>query len=205
MLRRAWDFRGARIRRRRCAGAEAVARIGWPRVQRTPGSAVGAAGRGMGDSISAVSARSTPPTAPRPAERDGAASGIVNLGGDLRVLGPGRTAARGRSASSIRAHPERTIASIRLARGALRPAATTSGSSKSTANAIPHPEPGHRLAVQGWQSISVVAPLCVAAGAMSTIALLHEDAAAVFWPCRSQQVAWLGVDRDGRVRRGLPV
>ena len=101
--------------------------------------------------------------------------------------------------------PGRTIASIRLARGAL----ATSGDYERFFEVdgkrychILNPATG--WPVQGWQSISVVAPLCVAAGAMSTIAMLHEDAAPAF--LAGQQVAWLGVDRNGDViRHGLPV
>jgi len=137
-------------------------------------------------------------------ERDGAASGIVNLGGDLRVLGPRPDGSAWSIGIQHPRAPGSTIASIRLARGAL----ATSGDYERFFEVdgkrychILNPATG--WPVQGWQSISVVAPLCVAAGAMSTIALLHEDAAPAF--LAGQQVAWLAVDRDGDViRHGLP-
>ena len=51
------------------------------------------------------------------------------------------------------------------------------------------------LPVRHWQSISVVAPLCVVAGSCSTIAMLLEAEAKAFLD--SQVVAYLGVAQDG--------
>ena len=201
VLRRVWDFRAVRTPASAALAAE-VARIGWQRVLRSPGKfALPEAGMeldfgGFGKEYAADRATAL-------LERDGVTSGIVNLGGDLRVLGPRPDG----SAWSIGIqHPratERTIASIQLARGAL----ATSGDYERFFELdgkrychILNPKSG--WPVQGWQSISVVAPLCVAAGAVSTIAMLQEDAAPAF--LAMQQVAWLGVDRTGTVvRRGL--
>ena len=101
-------------------------------------------------------------------------------------------------------HPratERTIASIQLARGAL----ATSGDYERFFELdgkrychILNPETG--WPVQGWQSISVVAPLCVAAGAVSTIAMLQRTPPRHFWPCSKWRGS--GVDRTGTVVRG---
>jgi len=51
--------------------------------------------------------------------------------------------------------------------------------------------------VQYWQSVSVVAPVCSAAGAITTIAMLKQGDAAEF--LQAQGVAWLGVDAQGVV------
>ena len=201
VLRRVWDFRAACVPTAD-AVAQAVARIGWSRVQRTA-EAVALPDAGMELDFGGFGKEYAADRAAALLERDGATSGIVNLGGDLRVLGPRPDGSAWSIGIQHPRAPEHTIASIRLARGAL----ATSGDYERFFQLdgkrychILNPTTG--WPVQGWQSISVVAPLCVAAGAMSTIALLHEDAAAVF--LSDQQVAWLGVDRDGNVlRRGV--
>ena len=52
--------------------------------------------------------------------------------------------------------------------------------------------------VQGWQSVSVAAPLCVVAGSGATVGMLLGDAAPAWLD--AQRVDWLGVDAAGRVR-----
>ncbi|MCU0939501.1 MAG: FAD:protein FMN transferase, partial [Burkholderiaceae bacterium] len=53
---------------------------------------------------------------------------------------------------------------------------------------------------QHWQSVSVVAPVCVAAGACATVAMLMpRDEALAF--LREQGVAFLAVDAAGEVWR----
>lgn len=203
VLRRAWDFRAGRVP----DGAEVKALlplIGWPRVV-FDGHRVALPQAGMEIDFGGFGKEYAADRAAALLERDGAASGIVNLGGDLRVLGPRPDGSAWSIGIQHPRAPERAIASIRLARGAL----ATSGDYERFFEVdgrrychILNPATG--WPVQGWQSISVVAPLCVAAGAMSTIALLHEDAAPAF--LAGQQVAWLGVDRNGDViRHGLPV
>ncbi len=201
VLRRVWDFRAARLPATEAIRA-AIAQIGWPRVQRTPG-AVALPDAGMELDFGGFGKEYAADRAAALLERDGVVSGIVNLGGDLRVLGPRPDG----SAWSIGIqHPRaagHSIASVQLARGAL----ATSGDYERCFEVdgkrychLLNPTTG--WSVQGWQSISVVAPLCVAAGAVSSIAMLHEDAAPAF--LAAQQVAWLGVDAAGAVvRRGL--
>jgi thiamine biosynthesis lipoprotein len=56
--------------------------------------------------------------------------------------------------------------------------------------------------VASWQSVSVMAPACLAAGALTTIAMLKGDTALTFLD--QQQVDYLAVDALGRVHRGGP-
>jgi thiamine biosynthesis lipoprotein len=49
--------------------------------------------------------------------------------------------------------------------------------------------------VRAWRSISVVAPLCVVAGSLATIAMLMEGEADAFMA--SQSAHWFGIDADG--------
>jgi len=56
--------------------------------------------------------------------------------------------------------------------------------------------------VSHWQSVSVVAPACLAAGALCTVAMLLEAEAVPF--LRTQGVAALLVDAQGQVVRLAP-
>jgi thiamine biosynthesis lipoprotein len=55
------------------------------------------------------------------------------------------------------------------------------------------------MPVTHWQSVSVVAPLCVMAGSCSTIAMLLQADAPAFLD--AQGVQWLAVRADGTVVR----
>jgi len=130
----------------------------------------------------------------------GVTSGVVNFGGDLRVLGPQPD---GQAWSVGISHPRRAgalVASIQLAQGAL----ATSGDSERFFELdgrrychILNPRTGWPVA--RWQSVSVIAPVCLAAGALTTIAMLMEDQAPEF--LREQGVGFLTVDRDGSIQQ----
>ena len=53
--------------------------------------------------------------------------------------------------------------------------------------------------VQRWQSVSALAPACLGAGALTTVAMLMQDRALEF--LAAQEAAYLAVDRDGSVHR----
>ncbi len=133
-------------------------------------------------------------------QEHGVRHALVNLGGDVRALGtqgdgmPWRVGIR---------HPRQdhvAIAGFDLADGAL----ATSGDYERFF------ELGGRrychildattgMPVTHWQSVSVVAPLCVMAGSCSTIAMLMQADAPAFLD--AQGVQWLGVRADGTVVR----
>ncbi|UXH80326.1 FAD:protein FMN transferase [Roseateles amylovorans] len=122
--------------------------------------------------------------------------GYVNLGGDIRVLGPQPD---GSAWSLGIAHPRRpgTLACrIGLTGGSL----ATSGDYERFMEVegqrychILNPMTG--WPVNHWQSMSVIAPSCLAAGVMSTVAMLMGDRAAAF--LSEQGVSWIGIDASG--------
>ena len=131
----------------------------------------------------------------------GIAHGFVNLGGDVRVVGPQPDGAPWRI--GIR-HPARRARRRRDRRHRARtkarspPAATTSAISTSMASATATcwmPRTGRP--VRHWQSVSVVAPMCIVAGSCATIAMLLEGGAASFLD--AQRVGYLAIARDGTV------
>ena len=131
---------------------------------------------------------------------EGARHGLVNLGGDIRVIGPQADGSPWLMGIRHPRHVDAVIASIPISAGAL----ATSGDYErffvddgQRFCHILNPKTG--WPAQHWQSISVIAPVCVAAGAMSTTAMLKGPDAIAF--LEAQGVSYLAVDADGRVRR----
>ena len=199
VLRRVWDFKrdpptvpdAAEL-------AAAVAHIGWAGVEwnaksvRLPRAGMELDFGGIGKEYAADR------VATILMER-GLRHGLVNLGGDIRAIGPQADGAPWRV--GIR-HPRResaAVAGFDLAAGAL----ATSGDYERYFDIggqrychIMNPRTG--MPVTYWQSISVVSPLCVVAGSCATIAMLLESGAATFLD--AQGVQWLGVAADGSLR-----
>ena len=122
--------------------------------------------------------------------------GLVNLAGDVRVLGPQADGAPWRIGIVHPRRPGVTIAGLDLATGAV----ATSGDYERFFELdgrrychILNPRSG--MPVAHWQSVSVIAPLCVVAGSCATIAMLKERDGREFLD--AQQVEWLGVAPDG--------
>ena len=125
--------------------------------------------------------------------------GLVNLAGDVRVLGPQPDGTPWRIGITHPRRPGATIAGLDLTAGAV----ATSGDYERYFELdgvrychILDPRSG--MPVRHWQSVSVIAPLCVVAGSCSTIAMLLEAGARDFLD--AQQVQWLGVALDGSLQ-----
>ncbi len=167
VLRRAWDFKARRVP----AHSEVDALrplVGWSQVQwqrpwlRLPQRGMELDFGGLGKEYAADRAAGV-------LLEMGARSGFVNLGGDVRGVGP----ADGGAAWSIAIqHPRdatQVIGALALTTGAV----ATSGDYERFFEAagqrychILNPHTGWPTVY--WQSVSVAAPLCVVAGACST-------------------------------------
>ncbi len=200
VLRRAWDFRAGRL-----PGAAEVAAllplIGWTQVRRR-GRQVELLQPGMELDFGGFGKEYAADRAAAVLREAGVAGGTVNLGGDLRVLGPRADGDPWRL--GIR-HPRDAAAllgEVELAAGAL----ATSGDYERFIEVD-----GRRYAhvldartgwpVAHWRSVSVVAPSCAAAGAVCTLAMLAGAAAPSL--LEAQGVPWLAMDAAGQVHGTL--
>lgn len=199
VLRRAWDFKVQRPPEQATI-AELLPLVGWQYVRWDhPWFSLTKLGMeidfgGFGKEYAADRAAAVLAAA-------GAEHALVNLGGDVRVTGPQANGAH-RHGSPWRIgiqHPrtnDQLIASIEIAQGAL----ATSGDyerfliheGKRYSHLL---DPHTGWPVQGAQSVSIKAPLCVFAGAMASCALLLGDAGLEF--LRAQNVEFLWVDQQG--------
>lgn len=201
VLRRAWDFKAQRVPEQRDIDA-LLPLIGWSQVEwdadeeggtlRLPRAGMQIDFGGIGKEYAADRAGAALLDA-------GAAHGLVNLGGDVRVIGPAPDDTPWRIAiQHPRAAPGTTLAHMNVQAGAV----ATSGDYERYFE-IDGRRYCHLLdarsgwPVDAWQSVSVVAPLAVAAGGCASIAmLLPADDALGFLD--AQGLRYLAIDASGQ-------
>ncbi|TFW04901.1 FAD:protein FMN transferase [Oxalobacteraceae bacterium OM1] len=202
VLRRAWDFRSAR-RPDPDTLPPLLDLIGWQSIEwdrraiahriRLPRAGMEIDFGGFGKEYAVDRAAAILATR-------GVRSGFVNLGGDMRVIGPQPD---GRPWLIGIQHPRdatTTIASIPVAAGAL----ATSGDyerffevdGKRYCHIL---DPASGEPVQFWRAVSVLAPLAVVAGGYSTIAMLLGERGLDFLDASG--LAFLAIDRRGIMHR----
>jgi FAD:protein FMN transferase len=129
----------------------------------------------------------------------GIAHGLVNLGGDVRAIGtqPGGAPWR----VGIR-HPRedgKAVAYVDLADGAVATSGDYERFFELDGRRYCHIlDPRTGMPVAHWQSVSVVAPLCIVAGSCSTIAMLMEAYGEAF--LEEQGLSYIAVAPDGTLR-----
>jgi len=196
VLRRAWDFKRVPPRIPDAAAlAAAIALIGWERVAWNERS-VRLPHAGMEIDFGGIGKEYAADRAAIVCVEHGVRHALVNLGGDVRATGPQPDGKPWRV--GIR-HPRTegaAIATVMLDGGAV----ATSGDYERYFEIdgkrhchILDPLSGRPVAY--WQSVSVVAPLCVVAGSCATIAMLLEREAEPF--LRKQGLRYVAVDADG--------
>ena len=122
----------------------------------------------------------------------------MDLAEDVRALGPQESGAPWRVGITHPRHEGKVIAYVEIASGAI----ATSGDyeryflidGKRYCHIL---DPRTGMPVTAWQSISVVAPLCVVAGSCATIGMLLGNKSLTF--LRRQQVEFVAIAADGSI------
>lgn len=196
VLRRAWDFRQRRLpppaKLRDC-----LALVGWDKVHwdghelylPLPGMELDFGGFGKEYAVDRVSAVLI---------GLGLRHGFVNLGGDIRVLGPKADGSPWLFGIQDPRQPDKVMAEVPLSAGALATSGDYERYFELDGRRYCHVlDPRTGQPVVHWRSVSVVAPLCSAAGAASTLAMLKQ---AQGLPELDQQgLPYLAVDASGHV------
>ncbi|HLS54463.1 MAG TPA: FAD:protein FMN transferase [Zeimonas sp.] len=196
VLRRAWDFRRARLPS--VADVDAArALVGWQHVERD-GRHVRLSRAGMEIDFGGFGKEYAADRAATLLIDAGCRHGFVNLGGDLRAFGPQPDGSAWRFGIQHPRQADATVASLDVVHGGL----ATSGDYERYFELdgvrychILDPRTG--WPVRYWQSITVLAPLAIAAGSLSTIAMLKQAAAGDF--LARSGAAWLAVGPRGEV------
>ncbi|WP_374583659.1 FAD:protein FMN transferase [Pseudoduganella sp.] len=196
VLRRAWDFRTPRVPSR-AQLAPLLALVGWQRVERRAG-AVRLPLAGMEIDFGGFGKEYAADRAAALLLAGGVRHGYVNLGGDMRVLGPQADGSPWRIGIQDPRDAARTIAAIDVAQGALATSGDYERFFELDGRRYCHIlDPRSGMPVTHWRSVSVLAPLAVAAGSASTIAMLLGGDAPGFLD--GSGFAWLAQDGSGRV------
>jgi thiamine biosynthesis lipoprotein len=199
VLRRVWNFGAASPRLPGDAALEAaLALVGWidvewsERTVRLPRAGMEIDFGGIGKEYAADRAAAI-------LEGRGIVHALINLGGDVRALGPQPAGTPWRIGIRHPRRPGAAVAAVELDAGAV----ATSGDYERYLEVdgrrychILNPRTGMPAAY--WQSVSVVAPLCVVAGSCATIAMLREATAEAF--LQAQGYRFVVVAPDGSVR-----
>ena len=208
VLRRAWDFqRGYRPSADELAALRPL--IGWSRVVRAPaeaadgearGQRVGLPLAGMELDFGGIGKEYAVDRAAACLLDLGVNSGYVNLGGDLRILGP---MSDGTPWSIGIQHPRRdnaVIATLPVGSGALATSGDYERYFEHDGQRYCHlldPHTGQPGCA--WRSVSVLAPVATTAGSVASIAMLKQSAALAFLDASG--LAYLAVDAVGRIHR----
>ncbi len=135
---------------------------------------------------------------------NGIQSGYVNLGGDIRIIGPKPDGQAWQFGIQDPRHIERLVATIPIERGAL----ATSGDYQRYFDLdgqrychILDPRTGQP--VRYWQSITVMAPLASMAGSCTTIGMLLQAKALGF--LEQAGVRFLAIDYQGNIHNNSSI
>ena len=198
VLRRAWDFNRAPPRVPDEAElAPILASIGWARVEWTDRS-IRLPERGMEIDFGGIGKEYAADRMAAMCADSGFAHALVNLAGDVRVSGPQENGAPWKVGIVHPRKPGAVVASVELGEGAI----ATSGDYERFFEVdgrrychILNPVTG--APASWWQSVSVVAPVCIFAGTCSSIAMLLEGKAEAF--LEAQGVEYLAIDQRGNL------
>ena len=180
VLREVWDFRSGRTPTQREIDG-VLPRIGWEKVEWDSPRVV-LPRLGMQIDLGGVVKEYAADRVAELCRTNGARHGLVDLGGDIAVVGP-RPGDRawGIGIRDPR-RPDRAIASVELCKGAI----ASSGDYERFMLVdgvrychILSPKTG--WPVHGLAAVSVVAPHCVVAGSAATIGMLRPESAARAW------------------------
>ncbi|UOD33614.1 FAD:protein FMN transferase [Massilia violaceinigra] len=198
VLRRAWDF-GRPLLPARAALDALLPLVGWRHVERANG-AIRLAQAGMQIDFGGFGKEYAADRAAALLQGAGVRHGYVNLGGDLRIIGPQPDGTAWSIGVQDPRDAEGLAAAIPIASGAL----ATSGDYERFIDVagtrychVLNPRSG--MPVSHWRSVSVLGPLAIAAGSCSTIAMLMQEDGLAFLD--RSGMAYLAIDQQGQCFR----
>ncbi len=201
ILRRAWDFNAGRPPAR-AAIEPLLPLINWRLVERTP-ARIYLPHRGMEIDFGGFGKEYAVDRAAAVLLSFGLRHAFVNLGGDVTVTGPHADGAPWQLGIRHPRHGDQMIARLPVASGAV----ATSGDYERYLDFggrryshILDPRSGESVA--GWQSVTALAPSCLVAGSVSTIAMLKGAAGAAAW-LEDSGASYFAVDDAGQVVSNL--
>lgn len=200
VLRGAWDFKSGRLPAQARIDA-LLPRVGWTRVRwQRPRIVLPLAGMELdfGGYVKEYAADA----AAGVARRHGIAHGLVELGGDIAVIGPHPDGAPWRVGIRHPRTPERALATVELREGGIASSGDYERFIEIDGQRYCHIlDPRTGWPVRGVAAVSVIAPQCLVAGTATTIAML-KGAEGPAW-LEELGLPYLCADAEGRLRGSL--
>ena len=198
VLRRAWDFRRA-VLPQPSTLQDLRALVGWHKVQRgrrrirLPHEGMEIDFGGFGKEYAADRAAAI-------LLEGGAQHGYVNLGGDMRFIGPRPDGLPWQIGVQDPRHADGLAAGIPVSLGALATSGDYERFIEVDGRRYCHVlDPRTGMPVSHWRSVSVLAPVAIAAGSCATIAMLMQADGLAF--LEQSGMAFLAIDQQGQVFR----
>lgn len=195
VLRKAWDFRQPRVPEPEVLGP-LLELVGWRKVVCDAEEVyLGRAGMeidfgGFGKEYAADRAAALLIEA-------GVRHGYVNLGGDMRFIGPRLDGRPWSIGIQDPRDPDAVVASIPISSGALATSGDYERYFELDGQRYCHIlDPRSGMPVRHWRSVSVMAPMAIAAGSCSTIAMLKQQGGLSF--LNASDMGYLTVDDQGQ-------
>ncbi|NHZ92638.1 FAD:protein FMN transferase [Massilia sp. CCM 8733] len=198
VLRRAWDF-GRPVLPTQAALDALLPLVGWRHVERADG-AIRLARAGMQIDFGGFGKEYAADRAAALLGAAGVRHGYVNLGGDLRIIGPRPDGTAWSIGVQDPRDADRLAASIPIASGALATSGDYERFIDVAGTRYCHVlDPRSGMPVSHWRSVSVLGPLAIAAGSCSTIAMLMREDGLAFLD--RSGMAYLAIDQQGQCFR----
>jgi thiamine biosynthesis lipoprotein len=196
VLREVWDFKSQVIPEEKQI-KQVLPRIGWEKVS-VKGLVLGFSNKGMQLDFGGIGKEYAVDRAAAICQQQGVQHGLVDLGGDIKVIGPH---ANGRPWSVGIRHPRepgQLMANINVSRGGIASSGDYERCIILNGKRYSHVlNPKTGWPVRGMSSITVVAEQCVIAGSVTTISMLKEKKGKRW--IKDLGLAYLWMDEKGKI------
>ncbi|MFS2136543.1 FAD:protein FMN transferase [Duganella sp. Dugasp56] len=196
VLRRAWDFRQPKVPAAQVL-QPLLALVGWSKVE-CGGQDVRLRQAGMEIDFGGFGKEYAADRAAALLADAGVRHGYVNLGGDMRFIGPDLDGRPWSIGIQDPRDPDGVIASIPISSGALATSGDYERFFEIDGRRYCHIlDPRDGMPVRYWRSVSVLAPMAIAAGSCSTITMLKQRDGVDF--LNASEMGYLAVDDQGQM------
>ncbi|MES2349385.1 MAG: FAD:protein FMN transferase [Pseudomonadota bacterium] len=196
VLRRAWDFRQPKVPAAQVL-QPLLALVGWSKVE-CGGQDVRLRQAGMEIDFGGFGKEYAADRAAALLADAGVRHGYVNLGGDMRFIGPDLDGRPWSIGIQDPRDPDGVIASIPISSGALATSGDYERFFEIDGRRYCHIlDPRDGMPVRYWRSVSVLAPMAIAAGSCSTITMLKQRDGVDFLD--ASEMGYLAVDDQGQM------
>lgn len=197
VLRRAWDFRSNELPSQSTID-QTLELVGWEQVDWQHPFIV-LKKKGMEIDFGGYVKEYAVDAAATALRAHGITSGIVDLGGDLKVLGPHPDEKPWQIGIRHPRDPENAIATTTLAQGAIASSGDYERFMTIEGKRYTHilnPKTG--WPIEGFSAVSVIASECLIAGSCSTVAMLKGEEGGKSW-LESLQLPYICIDNDMQI------